>query len=54
MVEQAVIKHQGLDLALDFVVQLETLAREKLDAVVLVRIVRCRDHHAGVGAHAAR
>ena len=38
---------------LDFVGQLETVPGKKLDAVVLIRIVRGRDHHARVRAHAA-
>ena len=30
---------------------LKPLRGEELDAVVLERVVRCGDHHAGVGAH---
>ena len=45
--------HQRLDLALDVVGQLEAVRPEQLDAVVLVGIVRGRDHDAEVGAHRA-
>ena len=48
------VENQFLDAALGLVIELEAFAREKLDAVVLKRIVRRRDDHAGVGAHAAR
>ena len=44
---------QRLDLGLDRVGQLEAVAREELDSVVLVGIVRGRDHDPGVGPHVA-
>ena len=47
----AVGLHQALDLGLDLVGQLEPVAGEELDAVVLVGVVRGADDHAGVGAH---
>ena len=37
----------------DFVGQLEAVPGKKLDAVVLIGIMRRGNHHAGVGAHAA-
>ena len=43
-----------LDLGLERVRELVALAREELDAVVLVGVVRGRDHDPGVGAQAAR
>ena len=36
---------QGFDGALDIVVQLESIGTEELDAVILERIVRRRDHN---------
>jgi hypothetical protein len=45
---------QRLDLALDLVGQLVAVRTEQLDAVVVVGIVRGRDHHAEIGAHRAR
>ena len=45
--------HQLFDLQLDVVGQLVAVRAEQLDAVVVVRIVRGRDHHAEVGAHRA-
>ena len=45
---------QLLDLELDLVGQLVAVRAEQLDAVVVVRIVRGRDHHAEIGAHRAR
>ena len=45
---------QLLDLALDLVGELEAVRPEQLDAVVVVRVVRGRDHDAEVGAHGAR
>ncbi len=44
---------QRLDLALDRIRQLVPIGAEQLDAVILVRIVRGRDHHAKIGAHGA-
>ena len=38
----------------DLVRQLKTIPGEKLNAVILVRIVGRRDHHARVSSHAAR
>ena len=43
-----------LDLLLDLVAQLEAVRAEELDAVVLVGVVRGRDHDAEIGAHGAR
>ena len=45
---------QRFDLMLDLVGQLEAVRAEELDAVVVERIVRGRDHHAEIGAHGAR
>ena len=45
---------QRLDLLLDLVAELEAVGPEQLDAVVVVRIVRGRDHDAEIGAHRAR
>ena len=45
---------QLLDLLLDLVGELVAVRAEQLDAVVVVGIVRGRDHHAEVGAHRAR
>ena len=39
---------------LDVVGELEAVGAEQLDAVVVERIVRGRDHHAEIGAHGAR
>ena len=39
----------GLDLGFSGVVEFFTLRGEQLDAVVLVRIVRCRNHYPGIG-----
>ncbi len=44
---------RGLDLVLGVVVELESVAREQLDAVVLVGVVRRRDHRREVKAVAA-
>ena len=44
---------QRLDLMLDLVGQLVAVRAEQLDAVVVERIVRGRDHDAEVGAHRA-
>ena len=44
---------QVLDLFLGLVGQLVAVRAEQLDAVVVERIVRGRDHHAEVGAHRA-
>ena len=46
-------QHQLLDRGLDRVGELEAVGTEQLDAIVLVGIVRRRDHHAHVGAHGA-
>jgi len=43
-----------LDLGLGIVGQLEAVAREELDPVVLVRVVAGADDNTGVGAHAER
>ena len=45
--------HQPFDLALGLVGQLVAVRPEQLDAVVVERIVRCRNHDAEVGAHRA-
>ena len=45
------VEHQLLDPQLGLVGQLEAVAGEELDAVVLVGVVAGADHHAGVGAH---
>jgi hypothetical protein len=45
---------QRFDLMLDLVGQLEAVRAEELDAVVVERIVRGRDHHAEIAAHGAR
>ncbi len=47
-------EHQPFDLSLDLVGQLEALAVEELDAVVLKRVVRGGDHHARIGPQRAR
>ena len=47
-------RHQRLDLGLRLVGQLEPVRPEQLDAVVLERVVRGRDHDAEVGPQAAR
>jgi len=47
-------ENQMFDLVLDVVVELVTVGPEKLDAVVVIRIVGGGDHNAGVGAQAAR
>ena len=39
---------------LDLVGELVAVGPEQLDAVVVERIVRCRDHHAEIGAHRTR
>jgi hypothetical protein len=44
---------QLLDVRLDLVRQLVAVRTEQLDAVVVIGIVRCRDHHAEIGAHRA-
>ena len=41
-------------LAFDFVAELEAVRPEQLDAVVVERIMRGRDHDAEIGAHRAR
>src|SRR5581483_2425980 len=46
-VELAFVEDQLLDAPLDLVVELEAFVGEEFNAVVLVRIVRRRDHHAG-------
>ena len=48
------VSHQGLDLGLLLVGQLEAAGTEELDAVVFEGIVRGGDHDAEVGAQAAR
>ncbi|CAM5208428.1 hypothetical protein BTHI11S_03433 [Bosea thiooxidans] len=45
---------QRLDLALHLVVELVAVRPEQLDAVVLIGVVRGRDHHAEIGPHRAR
>ena len=45
---------QRFDLVLDLVGELVAVRAEQLDAVVVVGIVRGRDHHAEIGAHRAR
>ena len=50
----ALVEHQRFDSPLSLVVEFESFARKKLDAVVLEGIVRRRNDHARVGAHAAR
>ncbi len=45
---------QRLDLLLDLVGQLVAVRAEQFDAVVVVGVVRGRNHHAEVGAHRAR
>ena len=45
---------QRLDAEFDLVGQLVAVRAEQLDAVVVVRVVRGRDHHAEIGAHRAR
>ena len=45
---------QRLDLGFDLVAELVAVRPEQLDAVVVERIVRGRDHHAEIGAHRAR
>ena len=47
-------KDEFLDLPLLFIRQLQSVSGEKLDAVVLIGIVRSGDHHAGVRAQTAR
>jgi hypothetical protein len=47
----AVVENQLLDFRLELVVELEAVAREKLDAVVLERIVRRGNHHARIRTH---
>jgi len=42
---------QRLDLLLDPVGELVAVGAEQLDAVVVIGIVRGRDHHAEIGAH---
>ena len=44
---------QPLDILLDLVGQLVAVRPEQLDAVVVERIMRRRDHHAEIGAHRA-
>ena len=46
--------HEGGNVVLDRVGQLQTLPREDFEAVVLKRIVRGRDHDAGIGPQTAR
>ncbi len=45
---------QTLDLELDRVRELVAVRAEQLDAVVVVEIVRSRDHHPEIGAHRTR
>ena len=45
-VDQARVFHQGLELGLDLVGELEPVGPEDLDPVVLVGVVRRGDHHA--------
>ncbi len=45
--------HALLDRQLDRIRQLVAVGAEQLDAIVLVGIVRCRDHHADVGPQRA-
>ena len=45
---------QFLDFAFDLVAELVAVRPEQLDAVVGVRVMRGRDHHAEIGAHRAR
>ena len=45
--------HQRFDLRLDLVGQLEAVRAEQFDAVILERIVRCRNHHADIGTNRA-
>jgi hypothetical protein len=47
------LARRGLDLGLDRVGQLVAVRAEQLDAVVDIGVVRCRDHHAQVGAQGA-
>ncbi len=49
-----VLIEQLLDPHLDVVRELVAVGSEQLDAVVVERIVRGRDHHAEIGAHRAR
>ncbi len=49
-----VLVEHRLDLLFDLVIELEAVRAEELDAVVLVGIVRCRDHHTDIGAQRAR
>ncbi len=46
--------HQRLDFSLLGIRELETVRAEQLDPVILIGIVRGRDHHAHVGAQRAR
>ena len=48
------LQDERLDLLLQRVAELEALGGEHLDAVVLERIVRCRDHDARVGVRIDR
>ena len=51
MIDRAEIAvHQGLDLDFDLVRQLVAVRPEQLDAVVVERVVRGRDHHPEIGA----
>ena len=57
MIDEVLVEQplkQRLDLLLHLVRQLVAVRSEQLDAVVFVRIVRGRDHHAEIGAHGAR
>ena len=45
---------QFFDPRFDFIGQLEAVVREKFDAVVLIRIMRGGNHHAGIGPQAPR
>ena len=47
-------EHAVLDHQLDLVRQLVAVRAEQLDPIVLIRVVRSRDHHAEVGAQRAR
>ena len=46
--------HQRFDFALAFVGELQPVAAEQLDAVVVIGVVGGRDHHAEIGAQRAR
>ena len=54
MVPHWVRGDERLDLRLDGIGELEAVRPEQLDAVVVVGVVRGRDHDADIGAHGAR